>query len=219
MSILVVDLGTSGVRAAVVRPDATVEHVHHRPVLPDTPAPGLVEFDASAMATAALEVATRALAEGGPVDAVGIANQRASTIVWDRKSGVPRGARSRLAGPPDRGHLPRAPGPGLPGGPQCLGHQVGSHPRRRRPRSTPGASRRVGLRHRRHLGRLDTVGRGAPRDGRHQRRCDRSRGRRSPRDGTRSCSTSCASPRPCCPRWSTRAAASDRRPPSTTTRC
>jgi glycerol kinase len=89
MSILVVDLGTSGVRAAVVRPDATVEHVHHRPVLPDTPAPGLVEFDASAMATAALEVATRALAEGGPVDAVGIANQRASTIVWDRKSGVP----------------------------------------------------------------------------------------------------------------------------------
>ena len=27
MSILVVDVGTSGVRAAVVRPDATVEHV------------------------------------------------------------------------------------------------------------------------------------------------------------------------------------------------
>ncbi len=89
VSILVVDLGTSGVRAAVVRPDATVEHVHHRPVLPDTPAPGLVEFDASAMATAALEVAGRALADGGPVEAVGIANQRASTVVWDRKSGVP----------------------------------------------------------------------------------------------------------------------------------
>ncbi len=89
MSILVIDLGTSGVRAAVVRPDATVEHVHHRPVLPDTPAPGLVEFDASAMATAALEVAGRALADGGPVEAVGIANQRASTVVWDRVSGVP----------------------------------------------------------------------------------------------------------------------------------
>lgn len=84
-----VDLGTSGVRAAVVRPDATVEHVHHRPVLPDTPAPGLVEFDASAMATAALEVAGQALADGGPVEAVGIANQRASTVVWDRASGVP----------------------------------------------------------------------------------------------------------------------------------
>ena len=33
-SILVVDVGTSGVRAAIVRPDATVEHVHHREVLP-----------------------------------------------------------------------------------------------------------------------------------------------------------------------------------------
>jgi glycerol kinase len=89
VSLLVVDLGTSGVRAAVVRPDARVEHVHHVPVLPDSPAPGLVEFDATAMAAAALEVARRALADGGPVEAVGIANQRASTIVWDRTTGVP----------------------------------------------------------------------------------------------------------------------------------
>ncbi len=89
MSILVVDIGTSGVRAAVVRPDASVDHVHHVAVLPDTPLPGLVEFDAAAMATAALDVARRALADGGPVDAVGIANQRASTIVWDRATGVP----------------------------------------------------------------------------------------------------------------------------------
>lgn len=89
MSILVVDLGTSGVRAAVVRPDASVEHVHHRSVLPDTPAPGLVEFDAATMAAAALEVAGRALVDGGPVDAVGIANQRASTVVWERSTGAP----------------------------------------------------------------------------------------------------------------------------------
>jgi glycerol kinase len=91
VSILVVDVGTSGVRGAVVRPDGTIEHIHHVPVLPDTPFPGLVEFDAAAMADAVVEVASRSLAEGGPVDAVGIANQRASTIVWDRATGVPVG--------------------------------------------------------------------------------------------------------------------------------
>jgi glycerol kinase len=91
MSILVVDVGTSGVRAAIVNPDATVSHVHHRPVLPSTPAPGLVEFDAAVMASAVLDVARSALADGGPVEAVGIANQRASTIVWDRRDGTPVG--------------------------------------------------------------------------------------------------------------------------------
>ena len=49
MSILVVDVGTSGVRAAVVHPDATVHHVHYREVLPESPAPGFVQFDAAAM--------------------------------------------------------------------------------------------------------------------------------------------------------------------------
>jgi len=91
MSILVVDVGTSGVRAAVVRPDATIAVEHRREVLPSSPAPGLVEFDAALMAEAALDVATRALADGGPVDGVGIANQRASVVVWDRATGVPVG--------------------------------------------------------------------------------------------------------------------------------
>jgi glycerol kinase len=89
MSILVVDVGTSGVRGAVVRPDGTVEHIHHVPVLPDSPFPGLVEFDAVAMADAVVTVAAATLAESGPVEAVGIANQRASTVVWDRETGVP----------------------------------------------------------------------------------------------------------------------------------
>ena len=90
-SILVVDVGTSGVRGAVVRPDATVTAVHHREVLPSSPAPGLVEFDPVAMATAALDVARAALADAGPVAAVGVTNQRASTVVWDRATGEPVG--------------------------------------------------------------------------------------------------------------------------------
>ncbi|HVT42344.1 MAG TPA: FGGY family carbohydrate kinase [Acidimicrobiales bacterium] len=88
-SILVVDVGTSGVRAAIVRPDASVAHDHHVPLLPDTPAPGLVQFDAARMAVAVMEVARAALADGGPVAGVGIANQRASVVVWERASGRP----------------------------------------------------------------------------------------------------------------------------------
>jgi glycerol kinase len=89
--ILVVDVGTSSLRAAVVRPDGSIVAEHHRQLLPDSPAPGLVEFDARLMADAALEVATTALDEAGPVDAVGIADQRASTVVWERATGVPVG--------------------------------------------------------------------------------------------------------------------------------
>jgi glycerol kinase len=88
-SVLVVDVGTSGVRAAIVRSDASVTNSHYSPVLPDSPAPGIVEFDATLLAQAALNVAQLALAEGGPVAAVGIANQRASTIVWERSTGRP----------------------------------------------------------------------------------------------------------------------------------
>lgn len=91
MSILVVDVGTSGLRAAIVNPDATVGHVHYLATPPATPAPGLVEFDAEAMAAAVLDVARAALDAGGPVDAVGVANQRASAIVWDRATGKPIG--------------------------------------------------------------------------------------------------------------------------------
>jgi glycerol kinase len=90
-SILVVDVGTSGVRGAVVRPDATVGAARFRQVLPSSPAPGLVEFDPSAMAAAALDVARAALAECGAVAAVAVSNQRASTVVWERATGKPVG--------------------------------------------------------------------------------------------------------------------------------
>ena len=91
MKLLVVDVGTSGVRAAVVTPEDGVTRSHHQEVLPSSPAPGLVEFDAAVMADAVLAVARQAAEEAGAVDAVGIANQRASTVVWDRATGEPVG--------------------------------------------------------------------------------------------------------------------------------
>ena len=92
MSILVVDVGTSGVRAAVVGADASIGHVAYREVLPSSPAPNFVEFDARVMARAVLDVAREAMAAAPDrIEAVGIANQRASTIVWDRVTGEPVG--------------------------------------------------------------------------------------------------------------------------------
>jgi glycerol kinase len=89
--LLVVDVGTSSVRAAVVDGDARVEHEQVRPLLPASPAPGLVEFDAQEMAATARDAARAVLDAAGPVDAVGIANQRGSTVVWDRSTGEPVG--------------------------------------------------------------------------------------------------------------------------------
>ena len=87
MSVLVIDVGTSSVRAAAVDRAGAVTHERQRATLPLSPAPGLVEFDPAEIAEAALDLARVVLAEGGPVDAVGIANQRASTVLWDRATG------------------------------------------------------------------------------------------------------------------------------------
>lgn len=91
MSVLVIDVGTTDVRASVLRPDGELVAVHRGESQASTPMPGLSEFDASAMAKTALEVARAALAEAGPVEAVGVAAQRASTVVWDRRTGEPVG--------------------------------------------------------------------------------------------------------------------------------
>ncbi|MCU1392968.1 MAG: glycerol kinase [Ilumatobacteraceae bacterium] len=95
MSILVIDVGTSGLRAATVDAQGDVAHVNHRMFAPSSPSPGLVEFDAMAMGAAVLEVTNATIeqsaAAGHTVDALGITAQRASTIVWDRATGEPIG--------------------------------------------------------------------------------------------------------------------------------
>ncbi|MDZ7733992.1 MAG: FGGY family carbohydrate kinase [Acidimicrobiia bacterium] len=91
-SILVVDVGTSGVRAALIDGDRRSRHRRaSRGGAARLPRPGLVEFDARHLADAAMEVAHAMVAGAGEVGAVGIANQRASTVVWDRTTGEPVG--------------------------------------------------------------------------------------------------------------------------------
>ena len=91
MSILVIDVGTSGLRASVVRDTGVIEHLRYEAFAPQSPAPGLVEFDAQLMRDAVLRVSIAALQAAGSVSAVGITNQRASTIMWDRATGIPCG--------------------------------------------------------------------------------------------------------------------------------
>ncbi|MCL4445784.1 MAG: hypothetical protein M1134_02750, partial [Actinobacteria bacterium] len=62
-SLLVIDVGTSTLRAAIVRPDASIEHTCRVAISPATPASGLVEFDAQQVADAVEQAANAALSK------------------------------------------------------------------------------------------------------------------------------------------------------------
>jgi len=87
--ILVIDVGTTGLRASLVGPDGEVHDLRYKESPPYSPAPMFVEFDPAAMAAAALELARSY--DTATVDAVGVTNQRSSTVVWDRATGEPVG--------------------------------------------------------------------------------------------------------------------------------
>ena len=89
MSVLVIDVGTTGLRAAVVRDDTSLVGYTYETLPPTSPFAGLVEFDGVAMREAVIRVATAALRHAGAVRAVGITSQRASTIAWDGRTGEP----------------------------------------------------------------------------------------------------------------------------------
>jgi glycerol kinase len=80
--VLVIDIGTTSVRVAAVDPAGKIREQLRRKLPPSSPAPGLVEFDALELATTIEELANRCVASCGPVAAVGITNQRASTVAW-----------------------------------------------------------------------------------------------------------------------------------------
>jgi glycerol kinase len=89
--VLVIDIGTSSVRSAIVDADGIVSHVVQEAVLPSSPDAGLVELDATVLGAAALSTATAVIDQAGGISAVGIANQRATTVVWNKHTGVPIG--------------------------------------------------------------------------------------------------------------------------------
>ena len=91
--LLALDQGTTSSRAVLFHADGRVAAVAQRPLRQHYPQPGRVEHDAAEIRDATVAVARECLARAGvsarDVRAVGIANQRETTIVWDRTTGAP----------------------------------------------------------------------------------------------------------------------------------
>ncbi len=91
--VLALDQGTTGSTALVVDADGGVLSRGYDELPQYFPKPGWVEHDPEEIWATVQRAATRALAEGGvaggEIAAIGITNQRETTIVWERASGVP----------------------------------------------------------------------------------------------------------------------------------
>jgi glycerol kinase len=90
--ILALDQGTTSSRAIAFGRDGRPVAVAQQPFEQRFPAPGHVTHDPEAIWSSQLEVAQRVVREvGGPgrIAAIGITNQRETTIVWDRATGEP----------------------------------------------------------------------------------------------------------------------------------
>lgn len=91
--ILVIDEGTTGTRVLIVDHESKIVAQAYTEFEQHTPAPDRVEHDAEEIWTKTVHMARQAIAEAKlqPTDiaAVGITNQRATTVVWDRQTGKP----------------------------------------------------------------------------------------------------------------------------------
>lgn len=91
--LLVIDAGTTGIRALVMDEHLAVLAQAYTEFPQYHPAPDRVEQDADEIWAAAQRMIAAALAQAGlapdEVTAIGITNQRATSVVWDRRSGDP----------------------------------------------------------------------------------------------------------------------------------
>ncbi len=91
--VLALDQGTTSSRAIVVESAGGIRAVAQREFRQIYPQAGWVEHDPVEIWTSQLEVARAALARAGlkaaDVAAIGITNQRETTVVWDRRTGEP----------------------------------------------------------------------------------------------------------------------------------
>jgi glycerol kinase len=91
--VLAIDAGTTGVRALVVDEAGKVVARGYREFPQSFPRPGWVEHDPEDWWTSSLEAVGEALAaariEARDVTALGITNQRETTVVWDRRTLTP----------------------------------------------------------------------------------------------------------------------------------
>jgi glycerol kinase len=91
--ILALDQGTTSSRAIVFAHDGSIVSVAQKEFTQIFPQPGWVEHDPEEIWSTQLGVAAEAITKAGltteQIHAMGITNQRETTVVWDRKTGKP----------------------------------------------------------------------------------------------------------------------------------
>ncbi len=91
--VLALDQGTTGSTALVVDPEGEVRGRGYAELPQRFPEPGWVEHDPEAIWQTTVTAMTEALAAArvaaGEIAAIGITNQRETTLVWERRSGRP----------------------------------------------------------------------------------------------------------------------------------
>lgn len=91
--ILAFDQGTTSSRAIVFAHDGSIISVAQKEFKQIFPQPGWVEHDPEEIWSTQLGVAAEAITKAGltteQIHAIGITNQRETTVVWDRKTGKP----------------------------------------------------------------------------------------------------------------------------------
>jgi glycerol kinase len=91
--VMAIDAGTTGITVLVIDPDTNVTGRAYSEFTQHFPKPGWVEHDAGEIWDVTTIVIRRALEHAGvtasDLAALGITNQRETTVVWDRASGKP----------------------------------------------------------------------------------------------------------------------------------
>ena len=91
--ILAIDQGTTSSRAVIFDYSGQIKHIAQTPIAQVYPNPGWVEESPDEIWETQLRMCRACLKESGvsslDIAAIGIANQRETTIAWDRLSGAP----------------------------------------------------------------------------------------------------------------------------------
>jgi glycerol kinase len=91
--ILALDQGTTSSRALIFNHKGEIVAISQKPFEQIFPQPGWVEHDAneiwSSQSSVAAEAVAKANLNGTNIAAIGITNQRETTVVWDRATGTP----------------------------------------------------------------------------------------------------------------------------------
>jgi len=89
--LLVIDQGTTSTRAVVYDDHLNAVAQHQIEVLPSYPKPGWVEHDPAALVDSVRRTVAEALRQleggAGRIAAIGLTNQRETTVLWDRRTG------------------------------------------------------------------------------------------------------------------------------------